>query len=380
CKTNNKSTMKIGILTQPLETNYGGILQNYALQKILCDMGHIVYTIDRHNDAITIRQILSYIKRNLARILLRKTVSGKFRFEYNRREMLYVTANMQQFIQANIKTTSYISSNKKLKKIKSYNFDCYVVGSDQIWIPFYTPEAFISFDKRPNVRRIAYAASFGVDYWNYDKQTTRICKDLAKRFNAISVREDSSVQLCQQYLNIKPTVVLDPTLLLSATDYLKLILPNDISKDSNLLMSYILDYTEDKYTVVENVCKIRQLTKHEVYPLPNQSMKTVIPSISKWLAGFYTSKFVVTDSFHGLVFSLIFNKPFVVIGNESRGLARFTSILKLIHMEDRLIMTHADVDRVFAMDLSLDFSSINKILYKEKVKSMSFIEDALNSK
>ena len=112
---------------------------------------------------------------------------------------------------------------KNLLKIdKEYNFEAYVVGSDQVWLPSFSLGPF-KFVTRDNVKRIAYAASFGHATWQYDDEQTKKASQLAKKFDAISVREDSGVTLCKDYLKVKALHVLDPTMLLNPKDYLSVI-------------------------------------------------------------------------------------------------------------------------------------------------------------
>ena len=209
--------MKIGILTQPLASNYGGILQNYALQVVLKRLGHDPYTIyygqgkfwDWVN--IWIRYIVKVIIRHPGR---------KYRpLNYNDFIHRCTRSYMVDFVKENIQTTKHLGRNIRYSQIEHYGFDAYVVGSDQVWRPIYNEgellgNMYLDFAKDiPSIKRISYAASFGVDNWNeYNKYQTNQCQELINLFDAVSVREGSGVDICKKYLKKDAVHLLDPTL------------------------------------------------------------------------------------------------------------------------------------------------------------------------
>lgn len=191
--------------------------------------------------------------------------------------------------------------------------------------------------KNKKIKRIAYASSFGVDSWEYSSEETKKCAKLAKLFDAISVREQSGVDLCKDYLGVDSRLTLDPTLLLDKEDYLALI-GNRYREDNDRgVFTYFLDKNKDKSKAAEYVAN--ELDTH-VYScqakcglddLSSADLEDYkIPAIQDWLASFANAKFVLTDSFHGMVFSIVFGKPFLVIVNKERGAARFDSLLRKI--------------------------------------------------
>ena len=238
---------------------------------------------------------------------------------------------------------------EKYEELISDNYDCYIVGSDQIWRPKYFPNignAFLKFTKDINVKRIAYAASFGTDDWEYTNKQTKECSSLLNKFNAISVREKYGLLQIKKYFHCKGTHVLDPTMLLDVEDYIKII---DLEKTSNSkgnLLVYILDGSEEKEKLVRLVAN-KKLIPFNV----NSRVEDVLALLSEriqlpvetWLRGFYDAEFIITDSFHACVFSIIFNKPFLVIGNRDRGLTRIESLLEDFDMLDRLCFLKDDL-------------------------------------
>ena len=137
----------------------------------------------------------------------------------------------------------------KLTDIKEGDVDCIIVGSDQVWRAKYFIEqwqtgiedAFLAFTKGWNIKRIAYAASFGVDTWEYTPEETMKCREAIKMFDAISVREDSGIDLLKKHLNVDAIQVVDPTLLLTKDDYRTLCETNQTPKSAGNLLVYILD-------------------------------------------------------------------------------------------------------------------------------------------
>lgn len=209
-----------------------------------------------------------------------------------------------------------------------------------------TSAFFLYFgDKKDKAKRIGYATSFGVDNWEYSTEQTIKCSLLVKSFDAISVRKDSAVNLCKEYLGVDVIQVLDPTMLLNKDDYIKLVEKDNIKECKRTLMTYILDKSSENTIIIQKVAKELGLIPFSV--LPNKTFSEVgrkyiddciFPNVTDWIRGFMDADYVVTDSFHGTIFSIIFNKPFISIGNAGRGLTRFTSLLKMFGLEHRLIL------------------------------------------
>jgi len=376
--------MKIGILTQPLHNNYGGILQNYALQKTLKDMGHEVWTIDRDFYSPGYRKYASIIKKLLLKPINR---NAPIRVWPTKKEEEIIRQHIKTFIKNNIQTTEKITSTKQLIRLhQKYAFDAYIVGSDQVWRPRYSPcltNYFLDFvESERNVKKIAYAASFGVDDWEFTEEQTRKCARLTKQFDAISVREDSAVELCKKYLNADAVHLLDPTLLLNKEDYLALINSANTTPSNGDLFVYILDKDEKKTHIANEVAKQKNLTPFELLPKQflietnkNEIEKCIYPPIEQWLRSFLDAKFIITDSFHGTIFSIIFEKPFITIANEKRGLTRFISLLSLLDLNERLVYPINNVENL----TSIKWNKINNILNIEKSKSYRFFNEVLNS-
>lgn len=374
--------MKIGILTQPLTNNYGGIFQAYALQYVLKQLGHTPLTIDRtwsSNFSFLIK-IASVINRCIKYIFIsKKTI---IRVTPTKKEKFLIEGHFQDFIKNNINMSSTINSSRKMNSLEKYNFDAYIVGSDQCWRPCYSPDIknyFLDFIyNKKNIKRISYAASFGVDNWEFSEKETLACRSLVQKFDAVSVREDSGVNLCRKYLGVSATHVLDPTMLLRREDYMNLIAGNNFPKRENLLTIYILDSSKEKKNIIGRLSKHLNLQENNLMPEKRfkevgyrELNKCVFMSIEEWIASFFRAKFIVTDSFHGTVFSIIFNKPFLVFDNEKRGSDRICSLLKLFDLDERIFNDTSDIEHI--LNKNIDYEDINKRLDVLREQSINFI-------
>lgn len=374
--------MKIGILTHPLRTNYGGILQNYALQYVLRSLGYTVETINWQENKNVIYILASYVYRLFAHYVLRKKhIPTDMFLNITNKQFIYISSNVQTFISKYIKLSQNISSLKRIRKVNDFCYDAIVVGSDQVWSSQYVPTMFLDFIKDNKTKKIAYAASFGKDYWTYNDHTTDICSLLAKEFTGVSVREDSAVSLCKNYLGISAIQVLDPTLLLDGEIYSSLI--NEENRVKPYLMTYVLDANTHKEKIINSVSHFLQIPEYTIrenkqtWKLFGDNRNLVVKPIESWLQGIRDSEFVVTDSFHGVAFSIIFNKQFIAIGNRKRGLARFQSILKQFNLLDRLVDENTDIDNYLKNLKVIDYDKVNKrkkILQEQSMQFLKIIE------
>ena len=375
--------MRIGIFTLPLHTNYGGIIQAYALQTMLERMGHEVMVINTKPKLLKFalprwKKPLAYGKRLLVKALIdHNEVINKE--ELRTREYPLTLRYTNEFI------ARYIHSYyvKTVADIRPDDFDAIVVGSDQIWSPlnihnvWYSDDfslGFLSFAADWNIKRYGYAISFGVDNWTFPLEHTSEYASLAKKFLAVSVREDSGVDLCKKYLGIDALHLLDPTMLLSTVEYSKLVDSSHTSKSEGDMFCYILDSRKDKTALIERIAKERDLkpfyVKSKTFRESRSIEERLVPPVEKWLCAFMDAKFVVTDSFHGMAFSINFGKPFIAIGNQGRGLARMSSIARMFGVEDHLLIDTADYDPDKSYDVAPE---TRNILEEQRQKSRDFL-------
>ncbi len=387
--------MKIGILTQPIHINYGGTLQAYALQKTLKDMGHEAWLVRREpyqkkNLDFWIRTNLGNIVRYLMHQPLRRWTWLGPKPSPSRE---VVERNIQSFTNSWINPkTEYIYSTEGLKSdFLNRGYDAYIVGSDQVWRPRFNDTDqtnfwldFLGNDNK--VLRISYAASFGTENWEYKGKMHRTCCELAHRFDSISVREESGVELLRKYFGIDNAIhVLDPTLLLIKNNYLDLISADNKYNNKKYLMSYLLDFKDENIKMIADLAMekglavraIRPQKKAAEYRLGDNDEDFVIPPIEEWLQGFFDAEYVITDSFHGTVFSIIFNKPFVTIGNQVRGTARLESLLHMFGLEERFLTNGNIYQLKVLIDKKIDWDKVNQRHDDLRKKSLDFLNNAL---
>ena len=354
--------MKIGIVTQPLSRNYGGILQNYALQQTLIALGHTPYTFDLGafgwGDVVE-TNIKSIVKRLIGRPANFVTTPQQYALS---------ELPLRRFVESHISLIKPRSKRPTAAKIAEYGLEALVVGSDQVWRPRYNyaiEDMYLGFARTLNIRRIAYAASFGTEEWEYSEAQATKCRELITMFDAISVRESSAVALCREHFSVEATHLLDPTLLLTAEEYNTLTTSIPKRKEP-ILFAYLLDRSEEKLLFINK--KAKQLGVTAVIMGAGEDINTN-DCIELWLSYFRDAQYVITDSFHGCVFSIIYNCNFTVISNNMRGNSRMLSLLQQLDIKGRYIESFDD-DIVNSI---IDWKEVNMRLNNLRILSKNFL-------
>ncbi len=357
--------MKIGIVTQPLIANYGGFLQAWALQEQLRKMGHEPITIDYLPEATPWYILLrSWVKTLVLLCIGRKR-------PFMKRQSAERINMFDKFVRKNMSLTQRVRRYKP-ELVDEYGFEAVITGSDQVWRPRYNrflQDMFLRFVRKPGVKKIAYAASFGVDYWEYSSRQTKTCAHLAEKLNAISVRENSGIALCKDYLGVDAIEVLDPTLLHTAEDYEKLCAEIPRATEA-YLASYVLDLTPEKHVFIENIAREKGLSVR-IFSADRDAKL----SMEEWLTSYRDASYVITDSFHGTVFSIIFHKPFMAILNNRRGADRFISLLKPLGLESRLISDIFSYHK--ALEGLIDYEKVELKLSEKREESLFYLIEGL---
>jgi polysaccharide pyruvyl transferase WcaK-like protein len=352
--------MKIRILTQPIGHNIGGILQNFALMTVCKKFSDDVKTFNIPMPKPIYFPVLKYgacVKRIF------------FKIFFDRRTVIRWWLEERPFRIPQESDVIRLSNCKKLKRLDMED-SRFIFGSDQIWRKMMSPRLMAYFGDflKKDTPRIAYAASFGVDCWQYDEKETQRIIPLLKKFKAISVREESAVQLLKER-GIDVRLVLDPTMLLNTDDYGRL--ETEVSRDY-AKEKHIFVYCLDEHLNQKDV--LHQLEQRINIPLLSLNQKNL--QIDMWLSAMRTAEYVITDSFHGTVFSILFHKKFIVVANEYRGLTRLQSLLKIFGLENRLIMEFSDF-KTSDLLADIDYELVEMVLNREKDKSLKFLENNL---
>jgi len=377
---------RVLIKTLPLHTNYGGILQAYALQRVIRELGHDVLT-DTSTPASLRRRLRFryWALRRAVRTML------PLRFDWSWRAGHEAARYQRRFEAIRLRRARFVERawSDRARARLARRFDTFLVGSDQVWRAYYTVVPRYLFDVLPGgdggPRRVSYAASFGVDELSeYSDAEREESATLLRRFDAVSVRERSGVRICRDEFGVQAERHVDPTMLLGAADYRALAADAAAAVGDSALLVFRLDESDELAAVESAIARRLGVSTNTLLPGPPPSTYAEYaedpaaydrPSVERWLAAFDAAAFIVTDSFHGCVFAILFNRPFVVLANQRRGAARFDTLLEVFDLRHHLVET-ADApidDRVF----DPDWESVNRILDRERSNALAYLRRVL---
>lgn len=370
--------MKVGVVTFWWSNdNYGQLLQAYALQMVLIEMGHEPYIIkyDRRKDVDhSLKARIKTLREILLKVGIKKMFFGRSKLiEDNSR-------SFSKFRDSRLNFSKLYTTYEELKKDPPVA-DVYIVGSDQVW--YFPSESFYKLKNwanvyflnfgSENIKRIAYAASFSLKTVSSD--FCRFVTPLLKRFSLVTVRETTGIPICRECMVKTPILALDPTLLLTSEQW-KSIARKVCPK--NMLLCYFLGNECD--IPFDEIHQFSHNGNWDEKIIASQGQKTKIetitPSIEEFLSLIGSSKFVITNSFHGAVFSIIFNIRFLIIplcGKFQSMNDRFFTLLKMFKIESRVYSRQ--VHMYEQMQQYIDWESVNKILSQRRKEMF----DLLNS-
>lgn len=374
---------KIGILTLPLWNNYGGILQTYALNYKLKSLGYETLVIDYQKSPQSKVEIAKIHSKNLMKKYLFKHKTWNLSQTDSFRS--YISSNTRGFVESELTPlSSPVFGKDELSKMNDV-LDGVIVGSDQVWRPDYAPNwgtYFLDFLDSSKLK-ISYSASFGKENVKFTEAQLMVARKELCKFDAISVREMNGLDIIKENFGFKAEHILDPTLLLDREDYESIVDKYKEQKSCGNLFTYILDHNETSEIIINKVSEEMNLNSFEVnskIPKVDIDLKTiddhVYPRVTKWLKAFVDAEYVIADSFHGCVFSIIFNKPFIAVGNQQRGLTRFTSLLETFDLTSRLVLEPSQITEEL-INYEFDWDKINKIRNFKRKESIDFLTNAI---
>lgn len=367
--------MKIGIFTFHCAANYGAVLQTYCLQEVLKGMGHEVYVIDYRPEYLrepykTFSYNPSYFGSYLdkCRGLLRACLVAPIRWKRNRAFF--------QFVHHHLNLYQLDLSNE------SNDFDAFVFGSDQIW----NPKITCGFDKvylgdfpaAKGKKLIAYAASAGsISYFsgeNVDYFLSRL-----QHFDKVTGREEFLIEYINQNSSIISEVVFDPVLLAGPTVLNNLLFQNRIKEKSQklpYLLLFQLTRNDDITSYAAAVAKSKGLKLIEIATMResifNNNMKQTL-SVERLLSYFINATYIITSSFHGTVFSLLFKKQFNTISVDNSIDERALSLLKNLDLSDRMVNIHGKM----VSSTQIDYTIADNIYSRKKIESYNVLHNSL---
>lgn len=367
--------MKIGIITLNGNRNYGNKLQNYALQKFLkglsdkIDVDTIWYTKDNYilnKKVMTLRNLRRFIfnRHNYRRYFLKNIYANDVVREYNIKKF------NDKFI-----STIY---DYEIKPDLNERYDYFIAGSDQIWNFNYLnlDNEFLQFaDKN---KRIAYAASFGLN--KVIDKYKNIVKEGVNNIKFVSVREYAGAKIIKELTGRDVPVVIDPTLLLPKSEWMKLMEKPVWFKDEKYLLMFFLD--EAPAPVKKLIVNIAEKYKLKIINLTDKENVDYYSSPpSEFLYLINNAEIVITDSFHASVFSILTKRPFVSCTKGGEGMnidSRINTLLAMFNLEDRKVSK--DNNYEIANPMEIEFPDVEAILDRERQRSKEFLCKALNIK
>lgn len=369
--------MKAAIITLYDNYNYGNKLQNYALQEALgrLDVDSVTLKNEVMNVQYTIedaklssgfpRMFPSYLKRKLIQCgIIRYRIACP---DAKRR------ANIARFDQL-IKTTDLRISKSTLKNLMN-DVDFFVLGSDQVWNPgFILNYRFSLAMDIPENKKITYAISLGIDgLLDRHKQIYRESLRSFKK-GTLSFREERARNYFKNEFNVDSEVVLDPTMLLTRGDWLKLSRsPDNLPKGKFILAYFLGDNASNRDKAVENYARENN---YILINLLDDNNEEYTSGVEEFLWYINNAELVLSDSFHAGVFSIIFNTPFYILsrsGTKMNMNSRFTTLLTTFDLNDRYI----ELDFGGEINYDIDFSKTNEILHRKRLKSYKYLEHAI---
>lgn len=365
---------KVELITLQRVPNYGSVLQAYATQKIIEKYGFECEIINYFPDRMRIKSMLRRIKDKnekfknslLLRTIARIIILPSYFVRFSSFKKFYKYLNMTNY--------EYHSNNEIKNNLPIA--DIYCTGSDQVWNSEWNEgidkALFLDFVPK-NKRKIAYAASFGKS--ELQKNEIEETKQLLKKYDRISLREKSGVDICKQ-MGFENTInVLDPTLLLSGDEWGK------ISSNRYVNQNYILVYNLnrnkkiDKYA--ENLSKKTGLKifylSYQLHEFYKKGKMICNPIVEDFLSLVKNAKYVITDSFHATAFSINFNVDFIIVYPEKYS-TRLQNILELLDLENRVAENENDMDII---KIKIDYKKVSKIMLSIRQKSLEWLKNSL---
>ncbi len=349
---------KIGIITINDYNNYGNRLQNYAVQQ---------YIMKYYNDVKTIKNI-GYLNKSLS-------IKNKLHYLLSRIKTIIIKNERKMCF---AKFNENIEETKKVFYLNGFNnlneFDYLIVGSDQVWNP--KIGRLTNFDLLSNIdctNKISFSASFGIS--ELPEQYKKKAKDALMQFKEISVREEAGKKIVEDLTGRKDVEVLvDPTMLLTAEEWDNVSnKPEQLKTDKYILNYFLGELSEKRKNEIdriakENGCKIINMLDS------NSPFYKTGPAEFLYLEK--NAFLICTDSFHACVFSILYNRPFIVFEREDNNVSmnsRIDTLLNKFHLQDRRYN-----NKILQEQLKCDYSNVYEILEEERKRTNEFLNKALN--
>lgn len=381
---------KIGILTYHYSNNYGGVLQSYALYKYLSKEGYNVEIIDFIPNNVKLNSIFyeTGLRKNIFKIDFKdlNPITLFKRINIKRKYNKKIIEKFNNFRETYCKLSRSVNENTIHTILNDYN--TIIVGSDQVWSPGERRKKiyFLDFDNY-NGRKISYAADSTIS--EIDKKDIGTLSNSLRKFDAISVRNKHTSDFVMQLINNKEIpIVVDPTLLISFDEFKKSEISSIIDKEKYIFM-YVLgkELEGDNEKVINKIKKIYGNLKVYSVEIPTRkfNVKNFADKVFydlgpiEWIDLIRNASFVYTDSFHGTIFSLKFNKPFLAYYSEYLRSTRFRDLKMRYGLEKFIVNSYKEIEDKRSLYNLPDFKYVDRIIDEHRKYSIEFLKKALNS-
>lgn len=362
---------KVGILSMQRIKNYGSFLQAYALKKMIESFGHDVVFVDYHVDEPLIKDDnkSNVISKGINTLLTDGKLLHKIQYIFHKK----------QFGNKYFKLLG-------LSKEPNYNpkLDTLVIGSDEVFNCIQKNKSvgysLELFGKNNNANKlISYAASFGNTTLDkiikFDKKDE--LSDLLNKFDAISVRDNNSGDIINKITSIEPVYNLDPVLVFDYMNKCSEIPEINVKEKYMILYAYSGRIKKEEAMVIRNYCKKNNVKIYSIGGVQPYADKFIDCSPFEVLAYFKNAEFIITDTFHGTIFSIINNKKFATlvrksVGNEYGNEEKIIDLLNRLKLNDRVSYNIDEIIRI--LDEGLDYSDTNLIIKAERENSYNYLK------
>ena len=370
---------RVGIVTL-YDDNYGTCLQAFALCNKISEMGYEPEIIRYIRGNVNVRneswmkKVMGKLRSMPPKLILTYLLSYKWIRERK--------AGFSNFRERYLKFGEETNYRDSIRCDLGKAYDAYVCGSDMIWSEEFADDwryFFLQF--APSKKRISYAPSFGKNI--ISSENDKICSDFLHEIRCLSCREEAGVSLIKNQFGLDAVQVLDPTLLMGKDEWNRLIDKEERMLEEKYILTYVFGgISGARKNFFENLSK-KEWGVHRVIPMNReQNGKDAVRGVLgpvEFLRLYRDAEFIVTDTFHGLIFALIYEKPFVVLKRQDKGhwakySDRMTSTLKMLGLENRYIESSFAISNEWK---NLDYREVNKILIKKRKISLEYLKDSL---
>ncbi|MBO4601335.1 MAG: polysaccharide pyruvyl transferase family protein [Bacilli bacterium] len=368
--------MKIGTLTFHSAYNFGSNLQAYALQKYILKLSkeyniHVDYSIINLR-TMAQNDIYNYKNNNIIKKMIKRFLYGKILETRQKKFELFINEYLK--LTKEYKTREDIISD-------NVNYDLCISGSDQVWnLDAYDFDWSYYLDEIPSKKKISYAVSSGPKKNNISNTDRRKISKLVNMYDKISVREEGTRNFIKQFTNKNVSINMDPTILLTKNEW-DMIIDNRKIVNDQYILYYSLKPSKSRVSFLKKVSKKMGIKVVVAYPaLKYEIMSGFIKKYDSGPLDFLNlvknAKLIISSSFHGTIFSIIFNVPFYALNGKNDY--RISTLLTVMKLEDRMIAETDNLDFICDNAFNVDFKNSNLIIRNEREKSKKYLLSALD--